>query len=85
MSAPEQPLDLKQVAKLFNETLTAIRHDTPDFEVLESQAIVWLKNARYETMRGVETASLVYSHPFLSVTTNLNGRAIHHCRSLPGH
>ena len=46
--------DLKQVGKLFNDTIAAIRDDTPDLDALEPQAIEWLKKARYQLMRDVE-------------------------------
>ncbi|KAJ7354521.1 hypothetical protein DFH08DRAFT_933983 [Mycena albidolilacea] len=48
--------DLKQVGKLFNDTVSAIRDDTPDMDALEPQAIAWLKSARYKLMRDVEEA-----------------------------
>ncbi|KAJ7936087.1 hypothetical protein B0H13DRAFT_2304165 [Mycena leptocephala] len=56
MSTPEQPVDLKQVAKLFNETLAAIRHDVPDFGGLEPYATEWLMDAQDKLMRDIETA-----------------------------
>ncbi|KAK7001355.1 hypothetical protein R3P38DRAFT_3048694 [Favolaschia claudopus] len=46
--------DLKQVGKLFNDTIAAIRDDTPDLDALEPQAIEWLKAARYQLMRDIE-------------------------------
>ncbi|KAF7376671.1 hypothetical protein MSAN_00084000 [Mycena sanguinolenta] len=46
-------VDLKQVGKLFNDTIAAIRDDTPD---MQPQAIEWLKAARYKLMRDVEKA-----------------------------
>ncbi|KAJ7913174.1 hypothetical protein B0H13DRAFT_2005471, partial [Mycena leptocephala] len=49
-----KPFDLKNVAKLFNDTIAAIRDDTPDFKALEPQAIEWLKAARYKLMRDLE-------------------------------
>ncbi|KAJ7772213.1 hypothetical protein B0H16DRAFT_1880928 [Mycena metata] len=57
--------DLKQVAKLFNDTITAIRDDAADLEALEPQAIEWLKAARYKLMRDVEAA-------FYPLRTSLN-------------
>ncbi|KAJ7354520.1 hypothetical protein DFH08DRAFT_985138 [Mycena albidolilacea] len=48
--------DLKQVGQLFNTIVSAIRDDTPDMDALESQAIEWLKSARYKLMRDVEQA-----------------------------
>ncbi|KAJ7141649.1 hypothetical protein C8R46DRAFT_582153 [Mycena filopes] len=50
---PRRP-DLKQVAKLFNDTLAAMRDEAPDIDTLEPQAIAWLKNARYKLMRDLE-------------------------------
>jgi hypothetical protein len=50
--------DLKQVGKLFNDTVSAIRDDTPDMDALEPQAIEWLKSARYKLMRDVEEAQV---------------------------
>ncbi|KAJ6508584.1 hypothetical protein C8R45DRAFT_1089746 [Mycena sanguinolenta] len=49
-------VDLKQVGKLFNDAITAIRDDTPDLDALEPQALEWLKSARYKVMRDVEKA-----------------------------
>ncbi|KAJ7799154.1 hypothetical protein B0H13DRAFT_2166787 [Mycena leptocephala] len=34
-----KPFDLKNVAKLFNDTIAAIRDNTPDFKALEPQTI----------------------------------------------
>ncbi|KAJ6535487.1 hypothetical protein B0H19DRAFT_1079965 [Mycena capillaripes] len=48
--------DLKQVGKLFDDTITAIRVETPDMAALEPQAIEWLKAARYRLMRDIEEA-----------------------------
>jgi hypothetical protein len=53
---PRNPVDLKQVGKLFEDTLAAIRDDAPDIDTLEQQAIAWLKAARYKIMREIETA-----------------------------
>ncbi|KAJ7277139.1 hypothetical protein C8J57DRAFT_1713625 [Mycena rebaudengoi] len=50
------PIDLKQVGKLFDETLAAIRYNAPDIDALEPEAIAWLKTARYTIMRGIESA-----------------------------
>jgi hypothetical protein len=88
MPTPEQPVDLKQVAKLFNETLAAIRHDVPDFGGLEPYATEWLMDAQDKLMRDIETA---YVHRdlvlrllsiviFPSATTNSNALAICRCR-----
>ncbi|KAJ6505651.1 hypothetical protein C8R47DRAFT_1209614 [Mycena vitilis] len=48
--------DLKQVGRLFDDTISAIREDTPDMATLEPQALEWLKAARYKLMRDVESA-----------------------------
>ncbi|KAJ7660253.1 hypothetical protein DFH06DRAFT_1472319 [Mycena polygramma] len=48
--------DLKQVGKLFDDTVSAIREDTPDMATLEPQALEWLKAARYKLMRDIESA-----------------------------
>ncbi|KAJ7261468.1 hypothetical protein C8J57DRAFT_1719706 [Mycena rebaudengoi] len=53
---PRNPVDLKQVGKLFEDTLAAIRDDAPDIDTLEPQAIAWLKASRYKIMREIETA-----------------------------
>ncbi|KAF7346519.1 hypothetical protein MSAN_01880000 [Mycena sanguinolenta] len=47
-------VDLKQVGKLFNDTIAAIRDDTPDLDALEPQALEWLRGARYKLMRDLE-------------------------------
>lgn len=52
MAPPGKPFDLKQVAKLFNDTLSAIRDGGP--EALEPDAKEWLKAARHQLMRDVE-------------------------------
>jgi hypothetical protein len=49
-----KPIDLKNVTKLFNDTIAAIRDDTPDVKALEPQAIEWLKAARNKLMRDLE-------------------------------
>ncbi|KAJ6562755.1 hypothetical protein DFH09DRAFT_1082716 [Mycena vulgaris] len=54
MATPSEPFDLKQVGKLFNDTLSVIRDETPDNESLIPEAIVWLKAARTEIMRQIE-------------------------------
>ncbi|KAJ7450628.1 hypothetical protein FB451DRAFT_1566571 [Mycena latifolia] len=46
--------DLKQVGKLFEDALDAIRGNFPNQETLEPQAIEWLKAARYKTMREIQ-------------------------------
>ncbi|KAJ7854340.1 hypothetical protein B0H13DRAFT_1903718 [Mycena leptocephala] len=51
---PAMPIDLKQVAKLFNDTLAEVWDNTPDLETLEPQAIEWLKAARHKLMRDLE-------------------------------
>ncbi|KAJ6545691.1 hypothetical protein B0H19DRAFT_286783 [Mycena capillaripes] len=56
MAPPRPSFDLKAVGKLFNDTLTAIRDDTPDIEGLKPQAIEWLKAARYKLMSDIESA-----------------------------
>ncbi|KAJ7849754.1 hypothetical protein B0H13DRAFT_2674666 [Mycena leptocephala] len=56
MPTPEPPADLKQVAKLFNDTLAAIRHDAPDFGALEPYATEWLKDAQDKLMRDIQAA-----------------------------
>ncbi|KAJ7613618.1 hypothetical protein DFH06DRAFT_1242434 [Mycena polygramma] len=48
--------DLKQVGRLFDDTISAIREDTPDMATLEPQALEWLKEARYKLMRDIESA-----------------------------
>jgi hypothetical protein len=58
-------VDLKQVAKLFNETLAAIRHDVPDFGGLEPYATEWLKDAQDKLMHDIETA---YVHHDLALS-----------------
>ncbi|KAJ7510654.1 hypothetical protein B0H11DRAFT_2269245 [Mycena galericulata] len=45
-----KPFDLKQVAKLFNDTIAAIQAP----ENLEPKAIEWLKATRYALMRDIE-------------------------------
>ncbi|KAJ7237866.1 hypothetical protein C8J57DRAFT_1374913 [Mycena rebaudengoi] len=47
---------MKQVGQLFDETLAAIRDNAPGIDALEPEAIAWLKSARYEIMRGIESA-----------------------------
>ncbi|KAJ7872998.1 hypothetical protein B0H13DRAFT_1895160 [Mycena leptocephala] len=48
------PVDLKQVAKLFNDTLAEVWDNTPDVETVEPQAIEWLKAARHKLMCELE-------------------------------
>jgi hypothetical protein len=94
MPTPEPPVDLKQVAKLFNDTLAAIRHDAPDFGALEPYATEWLKDAQDKLMRDIQ-AAYVQSRRLLSLlfiifssfclaTTNSNAPAICRCRCLAG-
>ncbi|KAJ7017970.1 hypothetical protein C8F04DRAFT_1153615, partial [Mycena alexandri] len=54
MPPEARDFDLKQVAKLFNDTIAVIRDDIPDVEALQPQAIEWLKAARYQLMRDIE-------------------------------
>ncbi|KAJ7336205.1 hypothetical protein DFH08DRAFT_1083033 [Mycena albidolilacea] len=57
MAPPRRAFDLKAVEKLFRDTLEAVRDDTPDTEGLKSQAIEWLKAARYKiTVRELKSA-----------------------------
>ncbi|KAJ7263954.1 hypothetical protein C8J57DRAFT_1231134 [Mycena rebaudengoi] len=53
---PTTGVDLKQVGKLFNDTISALRDDAPGIEALEPEAIEWLKGARYKVMRRLEAA-----------------------------
>ncbi|KAJ7035786.1 hypothetical protein C8F04DRAFT_1394590 [Mycena alexandri] len=55
MPPPARP-DLKQVAKLFNDTIAAVRDEAPSIEALEPQAIEWVKSARHNIMRQLEAA-----------------------------
>ncbi|KAJ7017275.1 hypothetical protein C8F04DRAFT_1406096 [Mycena alexandri] len=55
MPPPARP-DLKQVAKLFNDTIAAVRDEAPGIEALEPQAIEWVKSARHNIMRQLEAA-----------------------------
>ncbi|KAJ7222041.1 hypothetical protein C8J57DRAFT_1536432 [Mycena rebaudengoi] len=53
---PTTGVNLKQVAKQFNDALYVIREDAPGIEALEPQAIAWLKDARYTIMCKLEEA-----------------------------
>ena len=55
MASEDTRFDLKQVGALFNDTIAAIRDETPTVEELEPQAIEWLKGARYKIMRELES------------------------------
>jgi hypothetical protein len=77
-----KPFDLKNVAKLFNDTIAAIRDDTPDFKALEPQAIEWLKAARYKLMRDLEQECVDLQLPSYSF---LYESQILHTRTLARH
>jgi hypothetical protein len=51
---PPRRVDLKQVGKLFKETLAEMRGVAQDFDTLEPQAIAWLREARHKVMRQIE-------------------------------
>ncbi|KAJ7463184.1 hypothetical protein FB451DRAFT_1370688, partial [Mycena latifolia] len=53
---PRKPVDLKQVGRLFKDTLAEIRDSNPQVDALEPEAIEWLKGARYKIMRQIEAA-----------------------------
>ncbi|KIM89329.1 hypothetical protein PILCRDRAFT_813260 [Piloderma croceum F 1598] len=47
------PLDMKQIAGLFNDCIETIRNEKHNN--LEQMAIDWLRDARYKLMRDIET------------------------------
>ncbi|KAJ7460399.1 hypothetical protein B0H11DRAFT_1923996 [Mycena galericulata] len=51
---PAMPVDLKQVAKLFDDTLAEVWDNTLDVETLEPQAMEWLKAARHKLICDLE-------------------------------
>ncbi|KAJ7205600.1 hypothetical protein C8J57DRAFT_1485004 [Mycena rebaudengoi] len=53
---PPRRVDLKQVGKLFKDTLAEIRDVAQDFDTLEPQAIAWLRGARLKVMRRIESS-----------------------------
>jgi hypothetical protein len=55
--------DLKQIVRMFNDCIEAIRNETHDN--LEEVAVQWLKGARYQVMRSIE-AGCVLIHLLLA-------------------
>jgi hypothetical protein len=50
--------DLKQVAALFNDCIEAIRNERHDN--LHETAVQWLKDARYQLMRQIESQYVLH-------------------------
>ncbi|KAJ6628491.1 hypothetical protein B0H10DRAFT_1990143 [Mycena sp. CBHHK59/15] len=50
------PVDLKQVGKLFKDTLASMRGDALDADELQPEAIAWLKAARCKIMLQIQDA-----------------------------
>ncbi|KAJ7261519.1 hypothetical protein C8J57DRAFT_1514045 [Mycena rebaudengoi] len=55
---PPRRLDLKQVGKLFKDTLAEMVNVAQDFDTLEPVAIEWLRAARLKMMRQIEARRL---------------------------
>jgi hypothetical protein len=78
-----KPFDLKNVAKLFNDTIAAIRDDTPDFKALEPQAIEWLKAARYKLMRDLEQECVDFKYLHIPSYTSSRYYTLERSRDTP--